>query len=407
MFVREDIKRENTPQIRNVFYLTVITVVLGLQALVMLAFAFHFIPLSEDVSFTVLGPYKNLFLPEREMFLYRVFVFSVIILQSAAVFRFRRGLSCPDLALPLRRYACAETGLLAVLLLLAFKLAVYGPVRFLQIFFIFILLCCIGIKACWPLFSRRLSGAGTARIFARIPPAGRVLGHAVAVLSIFLIVYVPPDVALTCVTDHYIHLDSFLMSPGWASLKGHVLNLDTISAYGVGMPALLARLARLFGGFQYASALGVLMGAAIVYFAVSYWALCVWFRNALLAFLAVLIMLKMHLFSHGPEHFIWQTPSATIIRYFWDSIFFLLVIRHAQTGGKRFLWAAGLCSGAALCYLSDTGLYLLLALYAYLFLIMIIPACREQLFPTRKVLVSSLGLFLSRGYAWVLGCRDW
>ena len=394
MIFQENIKKRLTLQTRNVFWLTVIAVVLGLQGLALLVFAFHFIPLSTDAVFTVLGPYKDLFRPEREMMFYRVFVLSVIVFQSSAVLFFRRRLSDPGLLPPLRRYACAETGLLAVLLLLAFKLAVYGPVRFLQIFFVFVLLCCFGIKAGWFFISRRLPGGGILGVFETVvPPAGRRLGHAAVFLSIFLIVYVPPDVALTCLTDNYIHLDSFVMSPGWASLKGHVLNVDTISAYGVGMPALLARLARVCGGFQYTTVLGVLMGLAVVYFAVSYWALYMWFRNALLAFLAVLIMMKMHLFSHGPEHFIWQTPSATIIRYFWDSVFFLLLIRHVQTGSGRFLWSSGLCVGVALCYLTDTGLYLIVAFYAYLFLTMIIPACREQFFPTREILVLSLSLF--------------
>ncbi len=392
MLFKDDIKKQCTPQIRNVFYITMIAVALGCQALALLTFAFHFVPVPEDATFTVLGPYKNLFSPEREMFFYRMFVLAVLGLQAAGVFLFRRKLSSGDLGSSLRRYACTETALLAVLLLFAFKLTVYGPVRFLQVFFILVLLCCIGIKVCWPFCKRSFSCGGMERMLGRISPAFRVWGHALAVSIIFLIVYVPPDVALTCITDNYIHLDSFVMSPGWAFLKGNVLNVDTISAYGVGMPAVLAILARACGGFEYTSVLGVLMGVAVVYFAISYGALCLWFRNPLLAFGAVLVMLKLHLFSHGPQHFIWQTPSATIIRYFWDSIFFLMLVRHVQTGGKKFLAAAALFSGVALCYLSDTGLYLLLAFYAYLFLTMLVPACRERLFPSRAAWMFGLSL---------------
>ena len=395
MAVLENIKIRIAPQTRNLFYLSVIAQVLALQGLALLVFVFHFIPLSAHAPFTVLGPYRNLFHPEREMFFYRVAVLSVLLLQTAAVLLFRRRLPDPELTPRLRRYIFAEAGLLAVLLLVAFKLEVYGPVRFLQVLFVIVLVCCFALKALWPLLSRHLFITDAGRVLGRVPvPVRTWLGHALAVSAIFFILYVPPDVALSCITDNYIHLDSFIMSPGWASLKGHILNVDTISAYGVGMPAVLARLTWLCGGFHYTSVLGVLMGVGILYFIISYWALYTWFRNALLAFLAVLVMIKLHLFSHGPEHFIWQTPSATILRYFWDSIFFLLLINHVQTGFRRFLWGAGLCAGAALCYLTDSGIYLLIAFYTYLLMIMFFPSCRERFFQGRKSLMYNLVLFL-------------
>ncbi len=381
------------PVILNVFWLTGLSVLLSVQVLAVAAWFMSYFPQEQEVPFTVLNAYKNLFRPEQEIHLYRIFVFSAILLQALSAWVFRKRLADPVLSRRLQCYVFAETFAVFTLLLVSFKMALSGPTPYLRLLFLAALCLAVILKIFWLLIERGLSRLYKKFCCKTLSLSARRLCYGLVFLGIVLVIYVPPDIALTCFTDNYIHIDAFALSPAWASFKGHVLNVDTISAYGVGMPTLLARLSPLLGGLSYETVLLEFMCLAILYFILMYLLINSWLKNLLLALLGVLIMIKMHMFSHGPEHFIWQTPSATLIRYFWDVVFFTFLLKHLQTGKRRYQWAAGFCVGLALCYLTDTGLYLLMALYVYMLLSMLIPGCRDMLYPSRKDLFVALCLF--------------
>ena len=67
------------------------------------------------------------------------------------------------------------------------------------------------------------------------------------------------------------------MGPGWAYLSGQILDVDIISEYGIGIIAVISRLAQLSGGFSYEHVIGIMvMGNAHIiwpgiFFSVNGW----------------------------------------------------------------------------------------------------------------------------------------
>ena len=70
--------------------------------------------------------------------------------------------------------------------------------------------------------------------------------------------------------------------------------------------------------------------------------------------------------------FIFTLPSATVIRYFWDIIFFLLLLGHLRTLRKRYLFGAAVCCGVQIFYMTTIGYCLTIAFLAYMAAFMIV-----------------------------------
>ena len=146
--------------------------------------------------------------------------------------------------------------------------------------------------------------------------------------------------------DQFHHFDSF-MAPAWAYTKGAVLNVDIMTEYGVGTPVVMAWFAKLMGGFSYTHILWFWMGGTILYFMLCFIFLRRWLGSLALGLLATLLAIKFQMFHSGTFPFIFTFPSATVMRYFWDIIFFLLLLGHLRTLRKRYLVGAAVCCGAA------------------------------------------------------------
>ena len=85
-----------------------------------------------------------------------------------------------------------------------------------------------------------------------------------------------------------------------------------------------------------------------------------------LAIAGVLIAIKWQMFHPGDYPIVFTYPYSTVCRYFFDIIFFFLLLAHIRRENFYILAAAGAVSGLALFYISDTGVYLLLAYLFYL-----------------------------------------
>ncbi len=191
----------------------------------------------------------------------------------------------------------------------------------------------------------------------------------VAIGAVLFIVDGQGAVAQIFVSDRFHHMDSFIAAPGWAAMSGLKLHVDTFSQYGLGMPFILGGLAQVAGGFDYVHILKVLVGMGILYFVIYYVFLRIWFKCALTATVGILLALKWHVFWPGAsDFFIWKYPSATMVRYFFDGLFFICLMLHARHGRRLFLAGAALVNGLAIFYVSDTGIYLFLALVSYWFI---------------------------------------
>ncbi len=166
--------------------------------------------------------------------------------------------------------------------------------------------------------------------------------------------------------DKFYHFDSLLMAPAWAHLNGLTLNSDVISQYSMVIPVVVGRLADAFGGFGYQSVLTVLVLLVTLYFIAFYWVLRSWLGSAVWAVFGILLALKLHMFHDGVTPVVWRFPSTTVVRYWFDLFALYAVWRHCATFQTKYLWAAFAVAGIALAYMTDTGLYLLFALYVYL-----------------------------------------
>jgi hypothetical protein len=155
------------------------------------------------------------------------------------------------------------------------------------------------------------------------------------------------------------------MSPGWAFLKGCILNVDVISTYGIGVPGLLSMLAKISGEFSYERMMSVFIVIAIVYVVLCYLFMRMWLKSVTAAVIGILLILALHLFGHEDASLIWQRPSMTFLRYVFDVVFFIFIYLHSSRQSTKYLFAAAVCAGASIFYLSDTGLYLLMSFYAY------------------------------------------
>jgi len=217
----------------------------------------------------------------------------------------------------------------------------------------------------------------------------RISSDALVPITVFLILFIPKTqdvIAKLLSIDRLNHFDTFLGAPGWAAFSGLKLNVDIFSQYGLGMPIILSRMVGLLGRFDHANILTVFVGIAIVYYIIYYIFLRVWLRSIVLALIGLMLAMKIHMFSpDATEYLIWKHPSTSVVRYFFDGLFFLLLVFHNRNIEKKiYLFGIALLNGIALFYILDTGIYLLITAYAYLVMTLIVPAYREKMYKQIK-----------------------
>ncbi len=174
-----------------------------------------------------------------------------------------------------------------------------------------------------------------------------------------------PNPVLATVSDFFYHFDSFFMAPGWAAISGLRLNVDVNSEYSVLIPTLTAKLLDRIGHFDYPSVLRTLIMAAMIYFIMFYLFLRSLTRNTAAAGAGLLAAIGFQMFHSGVYPVLWQFPSATAIRFFWDIPVLALLLAHARQGQTVYVLAGSCVTGIALMWMMDTGVYLYLAFSAY------------------------------------------
>jgi len=189
---------------------------------------------------------------------------------------------------------------------------------------------------------------------------------------IALIVWVPDvkgAVARMFTGEHLHHMDWLLMPAGWAHLSGNVLGIDNVSRYGIGAPVLVSELTQHFlGGFTYIHAVIAMMIISVAYYWIWFYALRLVLKDTSWAFIAIFLGLRLHFFNLETFPFIFTYPQVTPLRFFWDSVFFLMLILHTQTGRMRWLYGASAVAGFYVFYITGEGLYTLASFYVFLIL---------------------------------------
>ncbi len=322
------------------------------------------IPLSNALSAVVWPEWQYMVRPERDALLYHCFVALALTAQAIGIWSVRHKLNQPSFLKAIVPFLTAELVWTALMLNASFKMVVYQDRPGLaRDAFIFLSAGALISKLYWPELKGRVG-----RFYQEILswPFG-FKADLLACAGLIVLLYVPDTKAVLArmfFGDQLHHFDSF-MAPAWAFSKGAVLNVDIMTEYGVGTPVMMAWFARLIG-FSYSHILWFWMGGTVLYFILCFVFLRRWLGSFALALMGTLLAIKFQMFHSGVTPFIFTFPSATVMRYFWDIIFFLLLLAHLRTLRGRYLFGAAMCCGAQVFCMTTCGYCLTLALVAYL-----------------------------------------
>lgn len=252
-------------------------------------------------------------------------------------------------------------------------------------------------KFCWAQFSKTgswLYAQISRRANAKILRPWIIAGGSVLLA---LIIYVPNFervLARMYVGEQFHHLDIFVMTAGWAAYNGHIMDVDQISQYGVGMPYIFAQLTRWMGGFSQDHVFLIIMTGSMIYYVLMFWFSLRWFKSVALTLAVMLCGIRLQMFHPGDYPFVFTYPSATVIRYFFDIFVLAAIYCHLQRGRSGWLLLAGALSGFSVYYMDSTGTFLLAAFYAYLVCILMMPYTRSMLYKKRWDIVPLGGYFI-------------
>ncbi len=346
---------------KKTFWLSVWAMELGVQLLIACGLISSFYPIPTD-SFlkSILPFFYDMVRPEREMSLYGMFIVATVAIQFFLLWFYRQRFKDDGLERLTRRRVLWGAGALAVQFTGAFHIFTHQDPFWARA----LLYAGMAMFAAATTFADRIEGLSV--IFNR-PVVRRVLESAAVLLTV-LMIYVPDQEAATAriyMGDQFHHYDQCMVGPAWASLAGDILDVDVISQYGLGMPIIVGRLAKILGA-DHTAFFTVLMMLTLMYFLLWYWLLRVWLKNIVLALAGVWLAIKFQIFHPGAAPFALTYPSETVLRFYWDIAFFILAWGYFCAGRRWCLAGAGVCAGLAVFYMSSTGLCLAVTFYALL-----------------------------------------
>ena len=342
--------------------------------LVLIAFSAA-IPHANALSTVVWPEWQYFALPERDAFFYHFFVGLALLAQAGGIWLVRHKLNQVSFVKTLVPFLTMEMVWTALMLNAGFKAVVYhdNPTLAKDVFIVLAAVALMS-KVFWPEL-KHWAGCFYQKIMAW-PLDSRA--DAIAWVGLIVLLYIPDTKAVLAwifLGDQWHHFDSF-MAPAWGYTKGAVLNVDTMTEYGVGTPVMMSWFARLMGGFSYTHLFWFWMGGTIIYFILCFVFLRRWLGSFMLALIGTLLAIKFQMFHSGIFPVIYTLPSATVVRYFWDIIFFLFLLGHLGTLRKRYLFGASLACGVQIFYMTTCGYCLTIALVTYVVAFMILEDLR-------------------------------
>jgi hypothetical protein len=220
----------------------------------------------------------------------------------------------------------------------------------------------------------RIEAAGDSKSIKRIV-------QGLGIVLIVLMVGVPNShrlVALSFIGEQWHHLDFFVMSPGLSVMHGGRPYVDVLSQYGVGIPVVLPKLAKLCGGFDYSHVMAIVVACGVLYFVATFLFLRFWLGSIVLSFAAVLCAIRINLCHFGVSPLVWIYPSASPIRLCFDIAFFACLLLFAQSRKMLWLIIAGLWTGLSIYFMSSTGVSLMLAFDVFIILSLVLSVTKPH-----------------------------
>lgn len=386
------------PVIKGIL-LVFLVLIEGIQGLVFAGWVLRFVPMKNPLAERIFPEYATLAMPGREGLLYVCFVVLVIFSVAIGVLCAHKKWTTTAQAGRVPLFLVTEALLTFFILSALFKMTVYDAHpefarRCLDIVLILAVLNKLFRKQIydWVTTARRIL------VEQSNQTALRQLADVVCVVFIILTLYLPnPEASLgrMFIGEQLHHFDIFIMAPGWAAMSGEVLYKGAISQYGVGVPIVLSHLAQwLLGGFTYLNTFLLIMWGVILYYVCSYIFLRMWFKSIALAFAGVLVAIRTNMFHPGVLPFAFTYPQATPIRYVWDIAFFFLLFFHLRNGRRRLLILAALCCGFSMFYVESTGVFMIIAFYAYLLAHLLMENLRPVVYKSKKDIGWLIAYFL-------------
>jgi len=368
---------------KNIVAYSALVLALSVQVVIILAVIFSFIPIKLN-SFvqTLLPLYWDQVRPHRQIQFYAVFILFGITAQAWGMIFLKKQLQDNGFAKALGPFVIMQWVWVLIETTAAFKIFVFGSPQWAK-WFLYLSLLAWGLNTIfWPEFKR-----GSQRCYHWLAqPANALLASRwmdVLLVGIVIILLWPSDItkvlAHVFVWDNFDNIDGFVLRPGWSYLHGLVIYKDVGSNYNVVIPAFLSTVAKYCGGFSYENVMRLIIIGTLAYY-VAVWAfLRCWLKTSLLAAFGFLLAVKLQMFHWGILPLLWRYPSATPVRYLFDLVPVFFIYKHATGGREKYLWLAAAASGLMMAYIMEVGVYLTLAFYAYVFMLLTLPAMRQKL----------------------------
>ncbi len=357
---------------KNFFLIAFLSLAQAIQGLIALAVAMRGHPPSSPLTVQVFPEWQEMLRPEWEMWQYRFFVGLAIGLNAFWIYRWRTLWQGSGFWQHIRTFWCTEMILTSMLVHAAFKILVFNHQPQLATTALLVVGAVLFVHKCahkaWGRWVKRM--AQFLENQANINFLNRLAAVAMPVVIVILI-YVPNVQAVVArffIGEQFHHNDSFIYGPGLAYVSGALLNIETISQYGFGLPIVISTVGKIFGPFGYENIFKAMMWMVIAYYVLWFILLRQWLKSTALSVAVVFWAIKVQMFHMGVYPFVFTYGSATVLRFWWDIFFFMALWRHLNTGLPRFAWIAAILVGIQLFYLPSEGIYLF-ATYAFYMLI--------------------------------------
>jgi len=223
-------------------------------------------------------------------------------------------------------------------------------------------------------------------------------GNALAALFIFCVIYIPDPQAVVAqlyMGDQFHNWDIECLGAVYGLFNGFLPDVDVYSQYGLGLPVFLAGTMKLFGGFDYLNVIKSLFWLGTFYYIAWFFILRRWFYSGLLAFAAIIWGMRSQMFLMIVIPTVWHEMTASVLRFYFDGLFFWFLYKHVTTHRRIFLWGAAGAVGIGTYHIVSTGAGLLFALAAYIGIHCVVPDIRPYMIRSRQDYLSLARIIFS------------
>ncbi len=187
----------------------------------------------------------------------------------------------------------------------------------------------------------------------------------IASLFIFLVLFIPDPAATVAqlfMGDYFHAWDVIFMGTVYGLFNGLTPNIDMNATYGLGLTLFIKQGMAVLGGFDYTHALIVLFWSGIIYFCGWYLLLRRMFHSRIMAFAAIILGMRLQMFVTIVVPIVWNEMQCSILRFFFDVVFFWALYLYEKRERPKYLWLMALSASLGIYHMPTTGVFLAAAM---------------------------------------------